>query len=139
MSGLTIGQLARAAGVNVETVRYYQRLGLVHEPPKPLQGYRRYPPETVERLRFIKRAQGLGFTLQEIAELLALGDGHCREVQVLARQKLERIRARIRDLQAMAVALEDLLARCDADVDDQGCALVEALAASARSTDSAGD
>ncbi len=128
MRGLTIGRLAREAGVHVETVRYYQRLGLIQEPPKPLQGYRRYPPETVERLRFIKRAQELGFTLKAIAELFALGDGHCREVQALARQKLERIRARQRDLEAMAAALEDLLARCETDGEDTGCALVEALA-----------
>ncbi len=128
MRGITIGQLAREAGVNVETVRYYQRLGLIQEPPKPLQGYRRYPVEAVARLRFIKRAQTLGFTLAEIAELLALGDGRCREVQALARQKLERIRARQRDLAAMAAALEDLLSRCEAGAEDTGCALVEALA-----------
>ncbi len=128
MRGLTIGRLAREAGVHVETVRYYQRLGLVTEPPRPAQGYRRYPPETVERLRFIKRAQELGFTLKEIAELLALGDGHCREVQALARQKLAHIRARQRDLEAMAGALEDLLTRCEAGAEEAGCALVEALA-----------
>ena len=66
---LTIGQLARSAGVNVETVRYYQRIGLIGEPPKPRQGYRSYPPATADRIRFIKRAQGLGFSLKEIALL----------------------------------------------------------------------
>jgi len=71
---LTIGKVARAAGVNVETVRYYQRSGLVPEPPRPAGSVRRYSEQTVARLRFIKRAQELGFTLAEIRRLLALGD-----------------------------------------------------------------
>ena len=66
MPGYTIGQLARAAGVNVETVRYYQRIGLLEEPPRPARGYRRYPPDSVARLHFIRQAQGLGFSLREI-------------------------------------------------------------------------
>ena len=71
---LTIGRLAQSAGVNVETIRYYQRVGLLKEPEKPAYGYRHYPPDTVARIRFIKRAQQLGFTLEEISELLSLGD-----------------------------------------------------------------
>ncbi len=73
---LTIGFLAGAAEVNVETVRYYQRFGIIDEPLKPFDGYRVYPPETVGRIRFIKRAKQLGFSLKEISELLELGDGH---------------------------------------------------------------
>ncbi len=111
--GLTIGRLAREAGVNVETVRYYQRRGLLPEPPRPAGGIRRYPHATVARIRFIKRAQRLGFTLTEIGELLSLGDGHCDEVQALARRKCAAIEARIRDLETMAVALRALLSQCE--------------------------
>ncbi|MGH8401042.1 MAG: MerR family transcriptional regulator, partial [Gammaproteobacteria bacterium] len=78
-ANLTVSRVARAAKVNVETIRYYQRRGLLRRPAKPAQGYRTYSPETVERIRFIKRAQELGFTLAEIENLLALGAGHCRE------------------------------------------------------------
>ena len=82
---LTIGQLATAAGVNVETIRYYQRLGLLDEPEKPAGGHRRYPAEQVKRLRFIKRAQALGFTLTEVAALLTLEQANaCTETRDLA-------------------------------------------------------
>ena len=73
----TIGRLAREAGVNIETIRYYQRRGLLPQPGRPLQGFRRYGDEALARLRFIKRAQQLGFTLREIKELLAIGKGSC--------------------------------------------------------------
>lgn len=77
-----IGTIARQAGVNVETIRYYQRIGLLREPARPQGGVRRYPPDTVERIRFIKRAQDIGFTLEEVAELLRLNDGvHCRDAR----------------------------------------------------------
>ena len=125
---LTIGRLAKAAGVNVETIRYYQREGLLAEPEKPLQGYRVYPPETVARLHFIKRAKELGFTLREIRELLALGDGHCHEVQLLAQEKAGQIEARLRDLEAMLSALRDLLSRCGSEGEGAThCGLVDAL------------
>ncbi len=125
---LTIGKLADRSGVNVETIRYYQRLGLLREPPKSVQGFRRYPVADIARVRFIRRAQQLGFTLKEIGELLELGDGHCREVQQLARLKVEKIEDRLRDLQSMRAALLDLLSRCEAaDTSDIHCALIEAL------------
>ncbi len=127
--GLTIGQLAREAGVNVETVRYYQRRGLLPEPPRPPGGIRRYSAETVARIRFIKRAQRLGFTLTEIGELLSLGEGHCHEVQALARRKYQSIEARIRDLETMAVALRALLSQCERGESSPRCALVERLSA----------
>ncbi|MDA3922919.1 MAG: MerR family transcriptional regulator [Salinisphaera sp.] len=79
--GQTIGQLAAAAGVNRQTVRYYQRRGLLEQPPRPAHGYRRYEQAALERLRFIKRAQALGFTLDEIKHLLVLSDGRCAGVQ----------------------------------------------------------
>ena len=95
---LSIGGLAQAAGVNVETVRYYQRVGMLSQPAKPLQGARKYGPRDIKQIRFIKRAQALGFTLSEVAELLALGKvSSCRETQVLAEIKLESIGARINE------------------------------------------
>ncbi|HHI94305.1 MAG TPA: MerR family transcriptional regulator [Gammaproteobacteria bacterium] len=127
---LTIGKLAAAAGVNVETIRYYQRLKLIIEPAKPDQGYRHYPAEYVLRVRFIKRAQQLGFTLKEIQELLELGDGHCQQVQQLAQVKLKKIRERITDLTAMYDALDSLLTQCQtSEADDARCALIETITA----------
>ena len=125
---MTIGRLAKAAGVNVETIRYYQRQGLLAEPEKPSQGYRAYAPELVARLQFIKRAKQLGFTLREIRELLTLGDGQCREVQQLAQEKAGEIEARIRDLNAMLSALQTLLGHCDHDQQQAAqCSLLAAL------------
>ena len=124
---LTISRVARSSGVNVETVRYYQRRGLLKEPPKPRYGYRIYPPETVDRLRFIKRAQELGFTLVEIKNLLSLGDGHCRETQALAEQKQSLIRGRIRDLKAMERVLGKLVQACERHGDVPGCPIIETL------------
>ncbi len=112
---LTIGKLAAAAAVNVETIRYYQRQGLLEEPQKPLQGYRVYAPEMVERLHFIKRAKQLGFTLREIRELLTLGDGQCEQVQQIAREKAGEVQRRIAELKAMLAALQTLFEHCDAD------------------------
>lgn len=86
---LTIGKLADAAGVNVETIRYYQRRGLLDEPAKPLGGHRRYPVDMVKRLRFIKRAQALGFTLSEVGGLLTLDEScACAETRARAARKL---------------------------------------------------
>ncbi len=128
---LTIGKLAAAADVNVETIRYYQRLKLIIEPAKPAQGYRHYPAEYVLRVRFIKRAQQLGFTLKEIQELLELGDGHCQQVQQLAQVKLEKIRGRIADLNAMHDALDSLLVQCQTSgAGDARCALIETITTS---------
>jgi MerR family mercuric resistance operon transcriptional regulator len=125
---LTIGRLARAAGVNVETVRYYQRLGLVDEPVKPESGFRHYPANTLDRILFIKRAQQLGFRLEEIRELLELGDGQCADVRSRAEEKRSQIEAQIRDLQAMGATLDELIAACRAGRGDAHCPIVEALA-----------
>lgn len=111
----TIGALARTAGVNVETIRYYQRRGLLPKPGKPVAGYRRYPADTLARLRFIKRAQELGFTLREIAELLTLGSASCRETQRLAEHKRADLDLRLRDLKAMRQTLNRLIKSCRAD------------------------
>ncbi|MBI3570964.1 MAG: MerR family DNA-binding protein [Gammaproteobacteria bacterium] len=111
---MTIGRLARAAGVNIETIRYYQRRGLLATPRKPLGGVRRYTPEMLARLHFIKRAQELGFSLREIAELLKLGDGSCKETRTIAEHRLADIETRIHDLQSMRAALDKLIRTCRA-------------------------
>ncbi len=123
---LTIGQLARKARVNVETIRYYQRRGLVRTPRRPPEGFRHYTPDVLDRLRFIKRAQQLGFTLSEIAELLKLGDGACRETRRVAEQKQADIARRIRDLEAMHKTLTGLVARCRGKR-NPGCPIIETL------------
>ena len=124
---LTIGVLARLAGVNVETIRFYQRRGLIQEPAKPLSGYRHYPAESVNRVRFIKRAKELGFTLKEIVTLLQLGDGHCRETKQLASAKLKTIEARLGDLEAMGQVLKKLIQSCDKNTAKKGCPIVKSL------------
>ena len=125
---MTIGRVARSAGVNVETVRYYQRVGLVAEPPKPRQGYRLYPSQAVDRITFIKRAQRLGFSLDEIGELLELRDGHCADVRTRAEDKRAQIIGQIRDLQALRETLDTLINACRAGREDAHCPIVETLA-----------
>jgi MerR family mercuric resistance operon transcriptional regulator len=124
---LTIGVLARQAGVNIETVRYYQRIGLITEPDKPQSGYRQYPSATIERILFIQRAQLLGFTLAEIAHLLELEDGNCAETRVIAEQKLSLIESKIQHLQTMADVLRVRIQTCKLSVDDQPCPLIASL------------
>jgi len=124
---LTIGRLARAAEVNVETIRYYQRVGLVTEPVKPSEGFRVYPKEAIDRIRFIKRAQKLGFSLQDIAHLLELGDGHCDDVREQAEAKLAKIEAQIKDLQVMRKTLKTLISECNAGDKGGHCPIVQSL------------
>jgi MerR family mercuric resistance operon transcriptional regulator len=112
-SDLTIGKLAERAGVNVETIRYYQRRGLLDEPKKPLGGYRHYPPDTAKRVRFIKRAQALGFTLEEVAGLLRLDAvSACAETRELAAHKLVLIEQKLAELAAMRKGLAALVSEC---------------------------
>jgi len=125
---LTIGRLAKAAGVNIETIRYYQRRGLVEEPAKPLGGYRRYLPAAAARVRFIKRAQQLGFTLDEVAALLLLQDGQsCRETRTLAERKLDMIEERIADLTRMRRLLRGLIAECAGGQRPRSCPIIATL------------
>lgn len=126
---LTIGFLAKAADVNIETIRYYQRIGLITEPTKPDQGYRIYPEETLQRIKFIKRAQQLGFSLQEIEELLQLGDGHCEDVRLRAEQKRSQIDKQIKDLRNLRSTLNQLINACQSDLDPSQCPIVETLSA----------
>ena len=123
----TIGTLAREAGVNVETVRYYQRIKLIDEPPSGLSGYRHYPRETIARIRFVKRAQQLGFTLSEIGELLELGDGCCVNVRQVAENKRTGVQAQIDDLLAIREALDELIVACKDSESTPKCAIIEAL------------
>lgn len=112
---LTIGQLARIVGVNIQTIRYYERVNLLAPSTRGPSGYRLYSHEEERRLRFIKNAQALGFTLREIVELLALRVGsaaRCGEVQKKARAKLVQVVSKIDDLQALARALNSLIRAC---------------------------
>jgi len=128
---LSIGALAKAADVNVETIRYYQRRGLVDEPTKPLGGHRRYAATAAMRVRFIKRAQQLGFTLEEIRELLLLEDGQgCREARLLAERKLELIETRIADLARMRRMLRGLIAECIEGKRPRSCPIIATLSVS---------
>lgn len=130
-ASLTIGKLAESAGVNIETLRYYQRRGLLDAPPKPYTGYRRYDQRHVTRIRFIKRAQTLGFTLSEVAELITLdgGTGACAETRDVASRKLALIEQRVADLVAMQGALRRLVRQCDASGPDTFCPIIDALGA----------
>lgn len=125
---LTVGQVARAAGVNVETIRYYQRRKLMEKPEKPFGGVRRYPRTAVDRVRFIKRAQQLGFTLEEVRNLLALEDGRsCTEAQRLATAKLAAVESRIADLQRMRRVLKALIGECRTRRGTLACPIISSL------------
>jgi MerR family transcriptional regulator, mercuric resistance operon regulatory protein len=125
---LTIGRVAAAAGVNVETIRYYQRRALLEEPAKPLAGYRHYPTEMVKRIRFIKRAQSLGFTLEDVAGLLQLNDSDaCTKTRHLAARKLTLIEQKIAELATMRDALAELVSQCDRKLKRGACPIIEIL------------
>jgi MerR family mercuric resistance operon transcriptional regulator len=125
----TIGQLAAEAGVNVETIRYYQRRNIFPKPRRPLGRTRRYGSTEVQRLRFIKCAQRLGFTLREIDDLLELLDPvSCSKTRAIAAAKLEQIDERVRELQDLRRELAELIAGCDANVDESRCLIIERFA-----------
>ena len=127
MDALTIGRLAREAGVHVETIRYYQRRGLLGEPKRPAGGVRRYGADAIARLGFIRRAQEVGFTLDEVKALLVLGETpNCRGARSLAAKKLELVESRIRDLERMRAALAGLVGQCDAR-SERRCPIIESL------------
>lgn len=126
--GFMIGRLAAAAGVNVETVRYYQRIKIMPVPRKVLGGIRRYGAPELSRLRFIKTAQGLGFTLEEIADLVRLDDGtHCTEAHAIAAHKLTAVRVRLRDLLRIEKALARLVRQCETRRGTIRCPLIDSL------------
>jgi MerR family transcriptional regulator, mercuric resistance operon regulatory protein len=125
---LTIGAFAKAAGVNVETIRFYQRKGLLLEPARPNGSIRRYGAADVTRVRFVKSAQRLGFSLDEIAELLKLEDGtHCDEASHLAENKLRDIREKLADLGRMEAVLTQLVCACHSRRGNVSCPLIASL------------
>lgn len=126
---MRIGKVSAAAGVNIQTLRYYERRGLLPEPERGSSGYRAYGPDTVKLVRFIKRAQELGFTLREIEDLLQLRQSPHRgaEVRALAAAKVSDIEHRIRQLRAMRSALGGLVEACDCEGGAPTCPIIEAL------------
>lgn len=127
---LTIGRLADEAGVSVETIRYYQRRGLLTEPEKPQSGHRHYPSSAAKRVRFIKRAQVLGFTLEEISGLLELDEFvDCAATRELAEHKLQLIERKLADLTAMRKVLAKLTRECGTQGGPAACPIIHALAA----------
>ncbi len=127
---LTIGQLAKYVGVNIETIRYYERRSLLDPTSRLPSGYRLYNSEAQRRLRFIKNAQALGFTLHEIEELLGLrvsSKARCSDVQRRAEAKLKHVEAKLRDLQSLARALRSLLQDCRAGQPTDRCPILKAM------------
>jgi Hg(II)-responsive transcriptional regulator len=115
MTGLTISQVAKVANVNLETVRYYEKRGLISEPPRTESGYRRFPEEVIERITFIKRAQQLGFTLEEIKQLLWISEREkdANKVKAFTTHKIQEIEAKIHDLLIIKQTLTQLADQCE--------------------------
>lgn len=126
----TIGKVARMSGVGIETIRFYEREGLIPEPPRRDSGYRQYPPATIERVRFVKRAKDLGFTLAEIKELLNLSVGPkatCADVKRKAVEKIKEVDAKISDLKRIRKALNRLTDQCRGKGPVSECPILENL------------
>ncbi len=125
---MTIGRLAKAANVGIETIRYYQRRNLLPTPEASDSAYRYYPVEMVDRIRFIKRAQDLGFSLDEIASLLQLNDGSDRRsIRKLASLRLEMVRRKIADLQRIESSLASLIEKCEQSNSARACPIIAAF------------
>jgi MerR family transcriptional regulator, mercuric resistance operon regulatory protein len=127
-SDIKIGRLAEMAGVHLETIRYYQRIGLMPTPGREYGSVRRYGREAAGRLRFIKRAQGLGFSLDEVRTLLELSAGeHCAETRTFAEQKRRLVENKISDLRRIRAALDELIRACRLGRAGRGCPIIESL------------
>ena len=127
-AAMTIGRVAEQTGIHLETIRYYQRLGLMPTPVRPHGSVRRYGGDAVSRLHFIKRAQGLGFALDEVALLLELSVGeHCTETRTLAEQKVQIVKKKISDLRKIQAALDKLINECGTGRKGRGCPIIESL------------
>lgn len=127
---MTIGSLAEAAGVNVPTVRYYERRGIIAEPPRTSAGYRQYDESVVDRIRFIRRAQDLGFALEEIEDLLGLrvdDPTSCGPVEAATRSKLASVEAKIRELERLRRILSRLVRACEEREETSACPVLEML------------
>ena len=131
MNTLSIGKLAAAAGVGVDTVRFYERTGLLKKPARTPSGYRKYAAGDAARLRFVRRAKALGFSLEEVAELLRLNDGggHRVAVRSLTERRLAQIEQQIAELSRMRKTLRHLLHECRGDGPLKGCPIIEAVLA----------
>jgi MerR family mercuric resistance operon transcriptional regulator len=132
MNGLTIGRVARETGVGIETLRFYEREGLVPEPARRPSGYREYPPAIIRRIQFIRRAKALGFSLREIAELLSLRVDEartCADVRERAATKIAEIEDKLRQLEQMKASLQRLAAACTGKGPSGECPILEALEA----------
>ena len=130
MKYLTTGQLAKSAEVHIETVRYYERKGLIPVPPRRKSGYRSYPPDTVTRIQFIKRAQALGFSLTEISDLLSLRlepDASCAEIKNRALSKIEQIEVKIESLKKIKRTLQEISCQCDGENTIRDCSILKAF------------
>ncbi len=130
MAGITTSELARQGGINLESIRFYEKRGLLPKPPRTASGYRMFPPESVRRVQFIKRAQELGFSLKEIKELLSLRldpDTSCADVRRRAEDKLTDIDQKISDLRRMKRSLARLAAACPGRGDTSECPILESL------------
>jgi len=124
---MRIGELAKTVDVNVETVRYYQRIGLLALPGKPYGGMRSYSDADLQRLRFIRRAQQLGFSLEDIRELLELSSSDCKRVEKLAAEKLSVVKARLTELRRIESILTTTVERCAKRKGNQPCPIIETL------------
>lgn len=133
MTGLTIGKAARHAGVGIETIRFYERKGLIAQPPKPSgSGARSYSDDLIRRIRFVREAQQLGFSLRETMELLSLRanpSADCAEVRSQAASKLAEVREKIQRLHHIEAALEELIAACPGRGRIKACSILDTLAA----------
>ena len=127
---ITIGQVAKLAGVNKETIRYYEREGLIEKPPRQKSGYRQYPKATVGRILFIKGAQELNFSLKETKELLNLYDdpqAKCDAIKDLVQEKIQTLQERIQDLQTIQTTLSGLANECSAEMPLDNCPVIHYL------------
>jgi len=134
MPNTTISKAAQQAGVNIETIRFYERKRLIDQPPRPLQGYRLYPAATVERIRFIRQAQELGFSLAEISELLSLRADpakDCSHVRNRARQKRDEVDKKIKVLQSIRQSLQGLIEACPGSGALKTCSILDSLSSPA--------
>ena len=130
MSGLTIGQVAQKTGMGIETIRFYERKGLIPDPPRKESGYRQYEPDVLDRLAFIQQAKALGFSLGEIHELLSLrhkSDTSSRDIKIIATARLADIEQKIKVLRRMQRALKKLVDQCPGQGSIHECPILEAL------------
>jgi Hg(II)-responsive transcriptional regulator len=124
---MRIGELARSVDISVETIRYYQRIGLLEVPQKPYGGTRSYGTEDLQRLRFIRRAQQLGFSLHDICALLELSRSDCEQVQKLATEKLSLVQEKLGQLRRIESVLAETLTQCAKRKGNQPCPIIESL------------